>query len=179
MPDIEGRYASIIMNIQNEGDLFTVSPFDKGGKGREYVIASRNSDTFTAGSFRRRLEPSGGARLSSIFSRLPIFLRRILLERYLGRTAVREVAEADDVRVSFENGMYDLSQDSDAAPMNDSHFTVAFPMRLVKVFLDETGDLARRKGMQIERVFNRQFYGFFHTCESERTAPAASRTPRD
>ena len=73
----------------------------------------------------------------------------------------RCVPEFLDERMAFERLLHDAALDAFSAAVNQSDFTESGGMCGIDVVLDNRPDVARRKRMQIERVFYGNLVGVF------------------
>jgi hypothetical protein len=63
--------------------------------------------------------------------------------------------------VSFERGVHDPALNAATPAMNESDLSEARRCRRVDILGDQRGDIARREGMKIELVFDRNTNGLF------------------
>ena len=62
--------------------------------------------------------------------------------------------------MSFEKGLDNLSLDTDATSMDDPNLPKPPLNSLIQVFLYNNGDFLRLKGVEIDRVLNRDLVHF-------------------
>ena len=69
-------------------------------------------------------------------------------------------------RIAFERVLHDPALDSPPSPVDQTHLTQAGRMRGAEVLMNDGRDVARREGMQIERVLDRDRHRVFvvHGC---------------
>jgi alpha-1,2-mannosyltransferase len=64
------------------------------------------------------------------------------------------VPELDDARVTFERRLHDAALNSTAAPVDQAHFMESRRRRGFDVLFDDRADVRRRKGVEIDLVFD-------------------------
>jgi len=86
-------------------------------------------------------------------------LMRMLEVDHCG-ASIRGVLKSSHRRIPAEEFLYDFTLNANAAPVDDADLIVASKDRLVEVFLHQALDLRRRKGVQVDPVFNGHFNRF-------------------
>jgi len=71
------------------------------------------------------------------------------------------VPEFDDEGVVFERGLHDAALHAATAAMDDANFFQAGGSGGIDVFTNDRGHIARREGVQIELVLDRNTDGLF------------------
>jgi hypothetical protein len=69
----------------------------------------------------------------------------------------RRIGIAFDQRVLPQHLLHPCPLDPDAAAVDQAHLPKASRVRRPKIFIDHRRDIARLKGVQVERALDRQF----------------------
>jgi hypothetical protein len=84
------------------------------------------------------------------------------LERYNSRSAIRLIIKASHLRMPFQNGMNQTPLHSDTPAVDDADLPISLENRLMEVFFDKTGHLARLETVKINRILDGQLHRFCH-----------------